>query len=127
MSRLTDFYLGEATDTEERHVEDIWAWGDDDLEEVHDYVQWLFPTPQESLFNSDAPVLSDEDVAAFRSDPLLRDRLRRSFVRFLSFLGLALLEDGRVAEGDNFHHVAAGYNLILSHSSIHEPFSVERP
>src|ERR1019366_1048610 len=43
MSRLVDFCRGLKTDTEGRLLEDILAWPDDDLEEVHDFIQWLFP------------------------------------------------------------------------------------
>lgn len=43
MSQLLDFYCGEATDAEGRFLKDIWSWADDDLEAVHDFIQWLFP------------------------------------------------------------------------------------
>src|SRR5262245_17647755 len=36
MSRLVEFYRGEASDTEGRRLEEIWAWDDDSLEAVHD-------------------------------------------------------------------------------------------
>ena len=31
------------------------------LEETHDYVQWLFPTDEKSLFNADAPIISQSE------------------------------------------------------------------
>jgi hypothetical protein len=102
MSRLVEFYRGAATDTEGRRLEEVWGWDDDSLEAVHDFIQWLFPLPEPSNFNPDAPLLTAADVAAFRADALLRSRLRRSFERFLSFLGLTIDEGGRVAEGPNF-------------------------
>jgi hypothetical protein len=101
MSRLVDFYRGEATDTEGRRLSDIWAWDDDRLEEVHDFVQWLFPLPEPSRFNPDAPLLTEADVAAFQGDERLRANLRQSFERMLDFLGLSQ-EGGRVVEGPSF-------------------------
>ena len=101
MSRLIDFYRGEATDAEGRRLEEIWRWSDDDWEEVHDFIQWLFPLPEPSRFNPDAPLLTAADVAAFRADAALLDRLRRSYDRFLSFAGLAQGEGGRVVDGPN--------------------------
>src|SRR4051794_40787710 len=100
MSRLVRFYRGESPDIQGRNLEDIWAWDDDSLEEAHDFIQWLFPLPEASAFNPDAPLLRGDDIAAFAADPLLRQRLRRSFDRFLLFLGLAW-DDGRVIDGPN--------------------------
>ena len=102
MSRLLDFYRGEVTDTEGRFLGEILGWSDDELEAVHDFVQWLFPLPEPSRFNPDAPLLTEEDVAAFRSDPLLQTHLLQSFERFLAFLGLSQAADGTVVEGPNF-------------------------
>ena len=100
MSRLLSFYRG--TDAEGRRLEEIWSWDDGELEAVHDFIQWLFPLPEPSRFNPDAPLLTETDIAAFRGDEQLRANLRRSFERILTFLGLALSEDGKVVEGPNF-------------------------
>jgi hypothetical protein len=102
MSRLLEFYRGEGTDAEGRRLHDIWSWSDDDWEAVHDFIQWLFPLPEPSRFNPDAPLLSAADVAAFRLDERLRANLRRSFERFLTFLGLSVGDEGRVVLGQNF-------------------------
>jgi hypothetical protein len=101
MSLLVNFYRGESRDAEGRFLEEILAWNDDDLEEVHNFVQWLFPLPEPSQFNPDAPLLINEDMAEFRADPLLRGNLRKSFERILPFLGLAIA-DGKVVDGPNF-------------------------
>ena len=101
MSRLLDFYRGLGTDIEGRRLEDILAWPDDDLEAVHDFIQWLFPLPEPSKFNPDAPLLTHQDIAAFKSDPVLQANLMKSFERILAFLGLSLSE-GRVVVGGNF-------------------------
>jgi hypothetical protein len=102
MSRLLDFYRGVATDTEGRLLSDIWGWGDEDLEEVHDFIQWLFPLPEPSQFNPDAPLLTQEDIAAFRTDAQAQVNLRRSFERILAFLGFSLSTEGSVEEGVHF-------------------------
>jgi hypothetical protein len=101
MSRLQDFYRRLGTDTEGRRLEDILAWPDDDLEAVHDFIQWLFPLPEPSQFNSDAPLLTDQDIAAFKSDPVLQANLMKSFERILAFLGL-VLADGKIVDGPRF-------------------------
>jgi hypothetical protein len=102
MSRLVAFYRGDGTDSEGRSLKEIVAWDDDDLEAVHDFIQWLFPLPEPSQFNPDAPLLTEADIAAFKGDPVIQANLRKSFERILGFLGFSWVEGGKVVEGDNF-------------------------
>lgn len=104
MRRLLDFYRGQATDAEGRFITDIWAWKDDDLEAVHDFIQWLFPLPEPSQFNPDAPLLSEADIDTFKSDPVLRANLVKSFERILVFLGFSLRETGRSLRAKTSQH-----------------------
>jgi hypothetical protein len=101
MSRLLAFYRGGAPDSEGRLLADILAWSDERLEEVHDFIQWLFPLPEPSCYNPNAPLLTPEDIAAFKTEPVLRENFQRSFERILAFFGLILFE-GVVIEGPNF-------------------------
>lgn len=102
MSRLLDFYRGNGLDSEGRSLEEILSWSDDELESVHDFIQWLFPLPEPSHFNPGAPLLSEADIAAFKNDPVLRANLLKCFERILDFLGFSMTADGKVLEGDNF-------------------------
>ncbi len=101
MSRLVEFYRGVAPDTEGRMFADLWAFSDDEMESIHDFIQWMFPLREPSRFNPDAPLVTDADVETFRADPAMRHSLRRSFEKFLAFLGLAF-EGGKVVEGPDF-------------------------
>jgi hypothetical protein len=116
MSRLINFYRGTAPDSEGRMLQEIWAWSDEELEAVHDFIQWLFPLPEPSRFNPEAPLLTPADITAFTKEPLLRDNLRRSFERILSFLGLYWAEDGSVQEGPNFTARAPDVWLAPNHN-----------
>jgi hypothetical protein len=101
MSQLTDFYRGTGADSEGRTLAELWRYSDDQLESVHDFIQWLFPLREPSRFNPDAPRLTDADLAEFRSDPALRANLLRSFEVFLAFLGLRHV-GGRVEKAPDF-------------------------
>ena len=101
MSNLIAFYRGEVPDSEGRTLAELWSFSDDEMEDVHDFIQWMFPLRDPSRYNPDAPLLTDADVAAFRADPTLREALGRSFARFLAFLGLALDGDRVVPGPDN--------------------------
>ena len=87
-SAIIRFYAGEGADDRGRWLRDIQAWDDDRLERVHDYIQWLFPLPEASGFNPGAPLLTPDDVAAFRADPALRRALLASLQRMRRFYGL---------------------------------------
>jgi hypothetical protein len=102
MSQLLAFYRGEGTDAEGRSLQELRSWNNDELERVHDFIQWMFPLREPSRFNPDAPLLTAADVAAFRGDAFLRSRLTKSFERILVFLGLSLAENGTIVEGPNF-------------------------
>jgi hypothetical protein len=89
MSQLIEFYRRTGTDAQGRTLDQILAFGDDEMESCHDFIQWLFPLEQASEFNSQAPILTKQDIQAFRGDASLRANLSNSFDRFLAFLGLA--------------------------------------
>ena len=88
MSPVVQFYSGVGTDGRGRSLASIVAWDDGRLEAVHDYIQWLFPLPEASGFNAGAPILTAEDIAAFRVSPALLDALRRSLARMRAFYRL---------------------------------------
>ncbi len=67
--RIVPFYLGTQRDSEGRTIAEIWAWDFEKLEYIHDYIQWLFPLPERSAFNPDAPIVDDEVIQAFQTDP----------------------------------------------------------
>ncbi|MSU79367.1 MAG: hypothetical protein EXS16_14915 [Gemmataceae bacterium] len=98
MSTLIEFYSGKGPDSGGRYLDEILAWDDEELEDVHDYIQWLFPTTIASNYHRNAPVLTDEEVATFRNDVRLKDTVRAAFGRFLRFLGLAIATDGCVID-----------------------------
>jgi len=87
-SPIIGFYSGTEPDHSGRYVHEIQQWADDQLEAVHDYVQWLFPLPEPSGFNLAAPVLNRESIQAFRARPDLQEKLRVSFLRMMNFYGL---------------------------------------
>src|SRR5579864_4023505 len=109
-SSIVAFYRGEAPDYLNRRLQDIWGWDNDRLEEVHDYIQVLFPNREPSMFNARAPLLDDETVAAFRSDPRLRENLVLSLARMLRFYGLRFdAGTGQVVRADDFSERAANW------------------
>jgi len=85
MSLLIQFYSGQTPDVEGRYIEDILAFTDEELEYAHDYIQWLFPLPEASRFYARAPILTEADIAAFKSSPDLLARVRDAVARMTTF------------------------------------------
>ncbi|MCJ1470750.1 hypothetical protein MMC07_009397 [Pseudocyphellaria aurata] len=110
-----------AADLQGRTLSTILAWSDDKLEDCHDYIQNLFPLPEPSIFNPDAPVISSGVFTAFRTRPELRNRLKESFRRMLKFYGLKLHEDGAketVLKGENFGIASKNWVTHFNHNHL---------
>lgn len=83
--QLLRFYAGVGTDHRGRTIEDIWSFSRDELEHVHDYIQWLFPLDEPSAFNPDAPLVDAETATRFRDDAELRGHLQVSLTMMRNF------------------------------------------
>ena len=88
-----DFYRGDTPNKADKYLEEILTWSNGALEVDHDWVQWVFPSNEVSMMNYDAPIMTQEESIIFQSDQGLKDRVKKSFVRFLDFLGLELIDD----------------------------------
>lgn len=86
-----------APDEEGRTLSSILAWPDSKLESSHDYIQQIFPLPEQSTFNPSAPLISAQVFSTFRERADLRGRLRESFIRILAFYGL----EQRISDTDS--------------------------
>jgi hypothetical protein len=106
MSEIVEFYAGRKKDWRGRRLEDIWAYSHDQLEDVHHFIQWLFPLRTAGV--APAALVDDEAVAAFRASPELRERLLKSFAVMLDFYGLRR-EGDEVVRTENFPERAANW------------------
>eukprot|EP00746_Dinoflagellata_sp_MGD_P070207 gnl/MRDRNA2_/MRDRNA2_28731_c0_seq1.p1 gnl/MRDRNA2_/MRDRNA2_28731_c0~~gnl/MRDRNA2_/MRDRNA2_28731_c0_seq1.p1 ORF type:complete len:292 (+),score=52.01 gnl/MRDRNA2_/MRDRNA2_28731_c0_seq1:126-1001(+) len=88
---LLPFLRGTGTDIWGRHLEEILQWDFDQMEKVHDYIQWIFPTNEPSMFNPHAPVLTPQDQFIIQGDLALQSVMQRSLEKFCAFLGLVVL------------------------------------
>ena len=82
-----------ASDPLGRDLNTILGWSDNELEYCHNYIQYLFPIPEQSAFNFFAPVIDEETYLAFRQRSELRASLKRSYIRMLAFYGFELNEN----------------------------------
>ena len=87
--KLIDFHLGHGGDHKGRLISDLWrmpcAW----LEQSHDYIQWLFPTPEPSKFNPFAPLLTPQVQEAFAQHTQMQQHQLRSLDLMLELYGIS--------------------------------------
>lgn len=114
---LVGFYRDGARDDRGRTLAEILAWGDEELEDVHDFIQWLFPLPERSGANPGAPVLDAETIRAFHETDAMRERLRRAFERMLRFYGLTW-SGGAVERAGNFGARAENWLWAGNHNHL---------
>ena len=90
--RIVAFYMGTGVDDRGRALPEVMRFSLDELEDNHDYIQWLFPLDVPSGVQPLAPLVDDNCRQAFRRSPQLRDALRRALRRMLEFYGLRIVE-----------------------------------
>jgi hypothetical protein len=89
-SRLLGFYQGGVSDSEGRYLDEILAFSDEQLEECHDYIQWLFPLDEPSRFNKNAPLLTESELSVFREDKAVQENFTKALKRIFEFYGFDL-------------------------------------
>ena len=118
---ILEFFRHEKPDSSGRMLRDILAWDDDELEYTHDYIQWLFPNVDPSMFNPDAPTLTRETIAAFSKDSSLRNQLAINFDRMARFYGFDVThadEHSTVVPAANFNEQTANWLHARNHNLL---------
>ena len=83
---LVGFLEGKTPDHRGRTLSMLWRQTDDDAENNHDYIQWMFPLDEPSQAVNGAPVLSDFDIDEIKENQLAIGNLEGSARWFLGFL-----------------------------------------
>ena len=82
---LLAYLAGTGRDARGRLAADVLGSSDEQLEEVHDYIQWLFPLPTRSAAQPHSPVLTQAEIEAIRADPAAVGTLKSGAERMLRF------------------------------------------
>jgi len=86
LTDVLNFLEQTSGDHRKRMIIDIWAWHDDEWENEHDFIQWLFPLNEKSMSVPNAPVIREPEVSWIKDSTLAQDSLRRSTERYKEFL-----------------------------------------
>jgi len=83
---LLDFLEGTGKDKHGRTIYEIWNFTDDQLESVHNYIQWLFPLREMSDNVMGSPFLdNEEDIQNIRQHQTIQENLITSLMRMQNF------------------------------------------
>ena len=83
---IVDFLEGVEPNINKLYIQDIWDLSDEEIENTHDFIQWLFPTDTPSRYNLAAPVLSEQDILNIQNSEKAKKNLKYSANWFLNFL-----------------------------------------
>lgn len=86
MTPIVAFYKGEGTDAQGRHLSDYLHFTHEEMENIHDWVQWAFPLPEPSKAQPQSPVLTQEDLDVFRTQSTLQQKAKALADYYLDFL-----------------------------------------
>jgi Opioid growth factor receptor (OGFr) conserved region len=115
------FYRGDGRDHRGRSLTNLQEQSQSDLESVHDYIQWLFPLDEPSSASEEAPILTGDDILAFRHSHELRERLERSLQTMLTFYGLdnpGSISPSTVVRGPTFPVRATAWISTSNHNFL---------
>ena len=83
---ILNFLEGVEPNINKLYIQDIWDLSDEEIENTHDFIQWLFPTDKPSRYNLAAPVLSEQDILNIQNSEKAKKNLKYSANWFLNFL-----------------------------------------
>ena len=83
---IVDFLEGVEPNINKLYIQDIWNLSDEEIENTHDFIQWLFPTDKPSRYNLAAPVLCEQDILNIQNSEKAKKNLKYSANWFLNFL-----------------------------------------
>ncbi len=122
---IIEFYRERCSDHSGRRLSAIHAFSLEELEQTHDYIQWLFPLPEPSSANPYAPVLLESDIVEFAGDEPLKKRLLHSLALMLNFYGLDL-QDSKEGPKITVNEDFAARSRVWLHSCNHNFLRISR-
>lgn len=91
---------------------EIASFSDNDIEEYHDFIQWIFPTDKCSAYNHSAPIINSEIIDIFQQDSVAKCNFCKSCKRYLKYIGincnnhvLSIYDNSRIFDIPRHNHL----------------------
>lgn len=85
--KLIEFYLNDGETDKGRTFQDILNYDYVQLENDHNYIQWIFPTKDKSQFNLTAPILTPETISVLRESADFQKKFELITNKMVEFWG----------------------------------------
>jgi hypothetical protein len=90
MSAIVDFSREGRARPDGPTLRQIMSWSDQEMEQSRNAFEWLFLLDRSTRDEPRAPILTEEEVAQFKSYPELRTALLKSLIGVLRMYGLKI-------------------------------------
>ena len=117
MSEIVLFFKGQPNRSG-LNLHDIHSFTRTQLEERHDFIQWLFPTKQPSAFNPDVPSLTQSDINCFSRYRPCRKRLIANLELMLQFYGFRFNADAEIEKATSFRYATSQWVTPHNHNFL---------
>jgi hypothetical protein len=87
-SKIIKFYENRARDNYGRKLEEMQKYSYEQLENIHNYIQWMFPLREKSSMNLSAPIIKDKDIAYIKDSSLIKGNMLISTLLISDFWGI---------------------------------------
>lgn len=84
---LIRFFRNEQADCEGRMLDDILKYSPEEIEDYHNFIQWIFPTKEMSEYNSNAPTIDDKFKNVFQNNEIAKSNFCKSCQLYLNYIG----------------------------------------
>ncbi len=106
------FLSGEEPDKYGRNIIEIWGYDKKLLEKSHNYIQRLFPTTEESIFEK-APVIDPVADKKYIKNPQIKENMKKSFEMMLDFYGFEYKNGNIIDKKEDKHWISKGNHNYL--------------
>ncbi len=83
---IDDFLKGNEPDIYKRYLKDIWMMSDDQIENKHNFIQWIFPLNVKSNAVPSSPILTKKEIICIKKSEIVQKNIKKSAEWFLKFL-----------------------------------------
>ena len=83
---ILNFLIGNQEDSSNRCIQDIWEMNDREIENTHNFIQWIFPLSERSEAVPNSPIVSEEEIYQIKNSELAQNNIKKSSDWFLGFL-----------------------------------------
>ena len=83
---IDDFLKGNQPDAYKRYLKDIWMMSDDQIENKHNFIQWIFPLNVKSNVVPSSPILTKKEIISIKKSEIAQKNIKKSAEWFLEFL-----------------------------------------